>query len=154
MIEIRLEGDWRKTRRFLNVLPFTLKSAAAKGERAAAEKLVRIVRGHIKRQDLGWQPNADDKDGDMILVDSGLYLSSIKSWKASNGYMAGVPNSVYNTQGVRVADYAVYNEFGFGKGPARPLWGPSVEEMGGSKGIRDIITRSIALQVSKALAAS
>lgn len=154
MIEIKLEGDWRKTRRFLSVLPFTLKSAARAGEKAAAEKLVAIVKSHIRKQDLAWEPNADSKSGDMILVDTGLYLRSIKSWRSTNGYMAGVPKTVYNPDGIRVSDYAIYNEFGFGRGPARPLWDPSLREMGGNKGVRDIVLKTIALQVAKSIAAS
>jgi hypothetical protein len=154
MIEIKLEGDWRKTKRFLTVLPFTLKSAAELGERKAAEQLVRIVVGHIKKQDLGWQPNQEDKESDQVLVDSGMYLKSITAWKSSSGWMAGVPKNLYNERGNRVSDYAIYNEFGFGKGPARPLWAPSIREMGGSKGVRAIILKSIALQVSKAIAST
>lgn len=156
MIEIKFEGDWRKTKRFLGVLPITVRRAAEEGQRKAAETLVKVVVGHLKKQDLGWEPKSDEghSNDERILIDSGTYLRSIKAWKNRSGYNVGVPGNTFSPKGERVADYAIYNEFGFGKGPARPLWGPSIQEMGGAKGVQQIIYNTILKQVTKAMMAS
>lgn len=156
MIEIVFEGDWRKAKRVLNGLPISLKAAATEGQKVAAEKLVKIVVGHIKKQDLGWAPLSESgaRNDDRIMIDSGTYLRSIQAWKSSTAYMAGVPKGIYNPRGNRVADYAVYNEFGYGPGPARPLWGPSIREMGGSKGIQRIIANTMRIYIAKVIAVS
>lgn len=143
MLQFRLEGNWNNLAAKLGRLPRIVREAALAGEKKAAKKLVQIVKRHLNEQDLGWVERAEGSHSSdsRILVDTGMYLKSIQAWKPgnSNSYFIGVPKSKYNSKGVRVADYAVYHEFGFGRVPARPLWAPSFKEMGGAKGVQRII---------------
>lgn len=153
MIQIRLEGNWNGVANKLGSLPHVVRNAALAGEKKAANQLVKIVKKHINEQDLGWVPRAEgSRENDpRILVDTATYLKSIQAWKPgnSNSYFVGVPKSKYNQRGVRVADYAVYHEFGFGNVPARPLWGPSFEELGGAKGVQKIIIETLLARLGK-----
>lgn len=155
MFEIKLEGDWKKTQRILAKLPIDLKVVSLQGQRKAAEKIARIAKAHINNQDLGWAPRADNTKSldDRILVDSETYLRSIKAWRAGNTYYVGVPKGTYNYRGIDVADYAVYHEYGFGKNIARPLWGPSFRDVGGKKGVTEIIVKAMAERIRKSILA-
>jgi len=145
MTSVRFNGNWTKVTASLAALPTVLQSAAIWGQRKAAEKLVKIVKGHINNQDLNWpQPNNKSNSGDpRILVDSEAYLNSIKAWKKGDTYYAGIPSTARNAKGIRIADYAILHEFGYDDMPERALWRPSVEELGGGQGIAAIIGAAI-----------
>jgi hypothetical protein len=149
MIEIKMIGDWRGAKRGLQELPFMVKSSALWGQRKAAERLVKIVKAHINNQDLGWAPrSANTSSNDpRTLVDNEDYYKNIKAWRKNELYYAGVPRDKYNGKGVRISDYATIHEHGAKGLPARPLWAPSFQEVGGAKGIRAIIVDSIYAKV-------
>jgi|SRR6478609_1014808 len=157
MIQIGFVGDWRKVKRLLPALPLVIKAANEAGQKKAAEQLVTLVKRHIRKQDLGWAEKSENTraSDDRVLVDSGTYLKSILAYKQGNTWNAGVPRNIYGPNGTRVADYAIYNEFGFGSRlPARPLWGPSLKEMGGQAGIQKIIFKVIKLRVAALISTS
>jgi hypothetical protein len=145
MIQIKMIGNWKGAKRGLEELPLLVKSSALWGQRKAAERLVRIAKAHINNQDLGWAPRSErtNSSDPRILVDNEDYYKSIKAWRKDNIYYAGVPRDKYNGKGVRISDYATIHEHGSDKMPARPLWAPSFREIGGSKGVRQIIVDSI-----------
>jgi hypothetical protein len=140
MITFTTFGDWAGAVIGLNALPSMIRSSGSYGQRKAAEKLVKIVKGHLNNQDLGWvKLNSKTESGDpRILVDTELYYRSIKAWKQGQNYYAGVPSTARYPKGNRVSHVATIHEFGYGV-PERPLWRPSIEEMGGAEGIRRII---------------
>ncbi len=145
MIDIKFIGDWKITSRALRNLPQMVQSAGTWGQRKAAEKLVSIVKGHINNQDLGWAPRSvlSNSGDSRILVDDGDYYASIKAWKSGGNYFAGVPKNSVNEKGIPIIEYALTHEHGFKGIPARPLWGPSFDEIGGKKGIQGIIKLAI-----------
>lgn len=155
MLEVELEGDWPGVSLALNTLPLSIRSSAIWGQRKAMEKVVKIVKGHINAQDLNWAPRSEKRVfGDpRTLVDTEAYYASIKAWKDGDSYIAGVPSNATNVKGDRIADYALMNELGGGNLPARPLWGPSIEEMGGVPGIRSIVTIAIFTKLARLKAA-
>ena len=122
-----------------------VKNAAIAGQRKAAERLVKIVREHLNKQDLGWaERSSTTNSGDSrILVDYGEYYDAIKAWRKNDIYYAGVKNDAYNHRGIQISKYAAYHEYGTSTEPARPLWGPSMGDLGGSKGVRKIVIDSI-----------
>ena len=151
MIDIELEGDWPGVSLALKSLPLAVRSSAIWGQRKATEQLVKTVKKHINAQDLGWQPrSAKRMFGDpRILVDEEAYYGAIKAWKEGDTYIAGVPSNATNSKGDRIVDYALMNEFGGGNLPSRPLWGPSIEELGGPSGLRSIVTVAIYQKLAK-----
>lgn len=145
MIEFKLVGDWRGAQRALDQLPRQVKTAALWGQEKAARKLVRIVKAHIDTQDLGWEPRAANTNSNdpRTLVDTEAYYNSIKVWRSSGTYFAGVKRSEYDSKGRRISDYAIYHEFGGPNLPRRPLWGPSMVDLGGGRGVRKIVLTAI-----------
>jgi hypothetical protein len=144
MIEFISYGYWNRSSLMLDALPVMIQSSAIWGMRKAAEQLVKIVRGHIDRQDLGWPPIVGESGDPRILVDTELYRNSIQSFKKGNTYYAGVPeNLTYPTTGVLVSDVAMMHEEGYGNLPRRPLWRPSIQELGGEYGYAAIVAGAI-----------
>lgn len=150
-IEITLFGDWARVQTALRDLPRTVMSSAVWGQRNVAEKLVKIVKGHINNQDLGWPARVDTTNSNdpRILVDYGDYYGAIKAYSDKGVYYAGVKRNAFNRAGTRIADYAVVHEYGWGPIPRRPLWGPSFKELGGDKGIKKVVFQAIYDKVKK-----
>lgn len=143
-------GDWAGVESRLRRLPVDLKSSAAWGQRKAAEKLVKIVKGHIDNQDLGWAPlkNPESSGDPRVLVDYGTYRDNIKTWQKNNTRYVGVKKDVINHRGERVWMVAALHEFkSYHGGPYRALWTPSVKEMGEAKGVANIIEAAIAKKI-------
>lgn len=139
-------GDWAGVKRKLNRLPYALKAASLWGQRKAGEKLVKIVKGHIDKQDLGWTPLKDPgrSNDPRVLVDQGTYRDNIKTWQKNYTRYVGVKKGVVNTRGEQVWLIASLHEFkSYNGGPYRALWEPSIEEMGGAKGVANIISKAI-----------
>lgn len=145
MIEFQIFGDWTKVRRGLAKLPRDVKEAAIEGQRQVAERLVKVVKGHINKQDLGWAPRSENSiAGDpRILVNTEAYLNSIKAFRKGGMYFAGVPRSAKDSEGRSIAEYAVYHEEGTRNMPARKLWEPSIKEAANPAKVKQIVTRAI-----------
>jgi hypothetical protein len=147
-VQIKFEkiGNWDTTVAKLVKLDKNLKSSLQWGERKVGEKLVNIVKNHLRNQDLGWDGLATStlwkKKGDArVLIDTETYLNSIKTWQSNGTRFIGVPKDITNPEnGEEVWRIAQIHEFkSYHGGPFRALWGPSMEEIGGNKGVRDII---------------
>jgi hypothetical protein len=145
MIGVSFIGDWTGVQAGLTALPQILKSSADWGNRKAAEKLVKIAKAHIDNQDLGWPAlSSSSNSGDpRILVDTEDMRNSIKAWRQNYKYYAGIPMNAHNSRGIRIADIAIMHEFGYGNMPQRSLWGPSIQDLGGRKGIQKIVSDAI-----------
>lgn len=135
----------------LQSLPLQVRSSAMWGQQKVANKLVKTVKKHLNSQDLGWAPrSARSKSSDpRILVDTEAYYGSIRAWRTGDTFNAGVPANAFNARGQRIADYAAMNEYGSDELPARPLWGPSFKEIGGKRGVSNIVTTAIFEKVRK-----
>lgn len=138
-------GPWVGATAAIESLPLLVRSSAIWGMRKSAEKLVKIVRGHIDSQDLNWPAlSVRTNSGDpRVLVDTEQYRNSIKAYKVGNTYYAGVKPTAINDRGIRISEYAQIHEIGGKNIPARPLWGPSFEEMNGTAGIKAIVMGAI-----------
>jgi len=151
MIEFKLDGNWPGVLVALRGLPVSLQAAAVWGQRKVAEGLVKKVKDHLKNQDLNWPERSEQYNaGDpRILIDTEAYFRAIQAFKQGTTYYAGVKDNKYNAKGDRIVDYALMNELGGGNLPPRPLWGPSINEMGGAKGVKAIVVAAIFAKVSR-----
>lgn len=151
MINVSFNGNWAGVTLALRTLPLEVAAAAVWGQRKSAETLVKKVKGHINSQDLGWpQKSSQTLSNDpRILVDQGDYYAAIRAWKDGMTYYAGVKSSAINSRGARIVDYANMNEYGGGRLPARPLWQPTIREMGGNSGFRNIVIMAIYAKVQR-----
>ena len=141
MIIITKFGPWLEVNAALGSLPILIRESAIWGMRKASERLRKIVIDHIDNQDLGWT-KLDPKTvtGDpRILVDTEAYRNAIQSYRVRWTYFTGVRHNEYNNRGIRIVDYALAHEYGLGV-PIRPLWEPSIKELGGKRGVQSIVT--------------
>lgn len=93
-----------------------------------------IVVHHIDMQDLAWTPlsffTVNKKGNSTILVDTSLYIQSIRNWRNANFGYVGVGSSDVYPDGTKLSTVAIDNEYGTQNIPARPLWQPSAKDVG------------------------
>lgn len=108
---------------------------------------------HLRNQDLNWQRLSDvylrrknNKKGKRLsektLIATGSYLQSITSWATKDAVFVGVKRNVKNNEGEDIANIAMIHEYGSTARniPARPLWGPVMNEMQGDGALRINLT--------------
>lgn len=145
-------GDWRGVIQFFDKMGIEVKKKTIQAQFDICKKLRQKVVGHILAQDLQWatlsrstQKNKRENKT-LIYIDTELYLNSIKVWKDGNGAYVGIKKgTVYKrkTGAVNLERVAIWMEYGTHKQPARPVWGPSMQELGGKEGIRDFVVDAI-----------
>ena len=150
MIEFKMTGNWSVAQSELKNLAPRVRSAGAGAQRKIAQKIARLAKEHIMAQDLNWAPKSRESSNSRVLYDSGAYYHSIRSWKQGNTYYSGVPLGAVNHKGTPIILYALTHEFGSSaRGiPARPLWRPVYKEVGGRKGIAQVVRAAILQKIS------
>jgi hypothetical protein len=152
-INFKLLGNWSLAKEIVANLKPDLKESYRQGQRNFAQQIERRVKAHIRNQDLPWAPLAERtvkmKNSQDIYIESKSYYDAIKTY-SSGPYQVSVgvkPNAVKLSEGkdgttrtVNIAMYAAINEFGhtFENGrrvPKRPLWAPTMAELGGKRGM-------------------
>lgn len=156
-LEVKPFGPWKKVMQELKHLDRDILESATQSQRTIAERLKKIVIGHLKNQDIpGWEPlspytrpnDADRK----ALIDTRTYIESIKTWRENFVYSVGVKRGIINPKnGIEVARIAYIHEYwsGVPGKPYRPLWSYSIKEMGGLKGMRLMVETRIRLMLIK-----
>lgn len=159
-LHIEVYGPWAAEIRKLELLPSVIKPGMMIGQRKAAERLMKIVKGHIRNQDMPFKKHgtryakqkAKHGHGTAFLLSTGSYLNAIDTWQADGVRYVGVRHgnfdreAFYKSKGKRrvsISKVAMWNEQGTPFAWPRPVWKNSLAEMGGEKGFRDIITDSI-----------
>jgi hypothetical protein len=167
-IELTMLGNWEGTIRMVQRLGPEIKRASIKAQIKVCTTIMQKVKAHIMNQDLGWRPlnkkyataKSKGKGGwNGILLNYGTYYKNIKVWTKGTQHMVyvGVPKGVYTKtlsgkrNPVEVSVIAGMHEFARGrKLVKRPLWNPTISEIGGSKGIQRIYTNSLIWHLRKA----
>ena len=159
-IEFKLFGQWDETIRVLNKLSPTIKECSLIAQMKICKDICKRVKAHLKNQDLNWQPlsQAYKKKKSEAGLDSGIliayaqYYNNIEAWQKGNQHYAfvGVKKGIYtkNLRGKRsrldVATIAAVHEFSTGrKMPKRPLWNPTIAEMGGAPGLKKLYVKHL-----------
>ena len=150
-ITIKRFGNWAQARRATSTLDKSIKRAIRSAEEKIARRLIKIVKGHILSQDLPWVPlsptTKNRKGHDNVYLDSRFYINSIKFWQKNYVIHIGIPRGVMDADGeVELWKVATWMEKGLpNRGmPPRPLWGPSIKELGGGpQGMANLVKESI-----------
>jgi len=159
-LEIKPLGNWNQTAKVLGGLGRNIKFASVKAQMKICTEIQKKVRAHLRNQDLGWKAlnpeyaalKAEAGMDGRTLMGWGTYYDNITVMKEAWGSIVsvGVKKGVYtrNVNGQRskldVASIAVIHEFASGrKFPRRPLWNPTIKEMGGAKGIQKMYINSL-----------
>lgn len=148
-MEMAFFGPWAKANTFTKKLPWSIKASAIYGMKKATDRIVKAVKQHISTQSppegVIWEPLSErtiaKKGHSDFFVDTMQYYNAIESWREGYIYYAGIKRGQYNQNGIELS--AVANELEVGnrkkKIPARPLWGPTMQEHGGVAGMRGIV---------------
>lgn len=158
-IEVKPFGQWKETLKMIGKLDPAIKLASVKAQLKVCNVIKTKVKSHIRLNDLGWTKLSTkyaarkERVGldSRILIASGAYYWGIQVWHipTRNLVMVGVKKGLKSTAfGKRskldVAQIAAIHEFSNGKRlPRRPLWNPTIEEMGGKKGIQKMYINSL-----------
>lgn len=166
-LKLELFGRWDETIKILQKLSPEIKAASIKAQMKVGNQIALKVKAHLRNQDLGWKPlspdYADSKSkkglGTKTLYSYGAYYDAIEVWVSGNRHLIniGVRAGMY-TKDLRgkkskleIAKIAAVHEFSNGKKiPRRPLWNPTIAEIGGVKGIKKMYINSLVYHLSQA----
>jgi hypothetical protein len=148
-------GDWNGVIEFFNNMGVEVKKKTIQAQYDICKDIRDRVIKHILAQDLNWPPlaeatqNIKKKHKTEAYIDTELYLNSIKVWRDANGAYVGVKKGIVykrvngNVTLDRVARWMEYGTGGRSPQLPRPLWAPTIEEVGGQEGIRDFVVDAI-----------
>lgn len=160
LIKFELFGQWDKTLSVMKNLGRDVKESSIKAQMKVGKEIIKRIKGHIRNQDLGWRPlsnkymqkkQAAGLSGG-TLIGYKTYYDNLKVWQSGNRRYVniGVKRGIYTkeTNGksskLEVAMIAAVHEFSSGKRiPKRPLWNPTIAEIGGAQGIKRMFTNSL-----------
>lgn len=147
-------GKWDEAAKALGRLEPDIKYAALRAQELVSKQIYRKVKAHLRDQDLPWKPlnsKYSEKKQNLgmdprILIMSGSYYHAIHIWKRSNGwqYFVGVKKGEYGItlSGKRsrlpIASIAAIHEFSSNAKRKRPLWNPTIREMGNTPGLKKL----------------
>lgn len=147
-IKVQLFGDWDGVLLRLNHLPREIKEAARYGQRKSAEKIVKIVKDAIERNDhaVPMPPKNYNSKDSRPLVDSTTYVNAIKAWSKDRTYYAGVPLGTLSKNGrIELSYLAGILEHGNRNRniQPRPHWAPAFTKFGGRRTAKRNVVMSI-----------
>lgn len=155
-VEIKPVGNWEQTIRVIQKMGPAIKAVSIDAQTKVAKEILKKVRGHLRDQDLKWRPlnplyakqKASRGLDSRTLIAHGSYYHALEIWKSTwNGHMVfvGVKKGKYGTSlsgkksKLDISTIAAIHEFSSGrKIPRRPLWNPTLKEMGGQKGLKEL----------------
>lgn len=159
-VEFKLFGQWDETIRVLNKLSPTVKQCSLIAQMKICLQICKMVKNHLKNQDLNWEPLSGEyakrkeeaglEGGTLIAY--GAYYNNITAWQKGSQHFAfvGVKRGIYtkNLQGKRsrldIATIAAVHEFSSGRRvPKRPLWNPTIAEIGGAPGLKKLYVKHL-----------
>jgi hypothetical protein len=159
-IETKLFGQWAETIRMTQGLNSKIKKASIKAQFKVCREIQKKVKFHLRAQDLNWKPlNAEYKArkankglSGKTLMAYQTYYNSIDVWQPGRQHfvVVGVRRGIYTRtltgkkSRMEVAVIAAIHEFSSGRRiPRRPLWNPTIREIGGAKGIKKMYINSL-----------
>lgn len=158
-IEMYPLGNWEEVIRKVQRMGPEIKAASLKAQMKVAREIVKKVKAHIRNQDLGWRPLSPVTSAlksaygldERILWAHGSYYNAIEAWQKGTQHMvfAGVKKGKFGMsysgrkRKFDIGQIAAIHEFSRGKRiPRRPLWNPTLKEIG-QKGMRAMYTASL-----------
>lgn len=164
-LSFKFLGDWTGTVEKLRKLDPVLKVATVKAQENMALIIMNKVLGHLQKQDLPWKKlnkrykANKQKDGwdHRILLATHSYFENIGFWKRQNGWhvFIGVKPGVYGKSmtgkkpELDIATIAYIHEFSQNEKRRRPLWNPTIRELGNTPGIKKLYLTELHKQLKK-----
>lgn len=164
-IRFKTFGKWDETIRLMQRLKPAIKNASLAAQVIVCEEICRKVKNHLLKQDLPWVPltkayattKANKSLDDRMLIAWGSYYEAIKVWRIGNQHMVmvGIRKGIYGKtptgkrSRLEIAQIAAFHEFSANPLRRRPLWNPTIQELGGQKGIKSLYLKNLYNQLRK-----
>lgn len=155
----------RKADKLIKSVPKILKDSYEAAATRWGERIVRMAKTCLKRgmpppgSGVSWPPHAESTTRKLgehtLLYWSGQYHNQIKLLRRGKYIFAGVHGSTNKTRpdgrksNLTLLQVAKILEFGGGRVPARPLWIPLYESMGGNDKFKQELVKEIRKQLRK-----
>ena len=153
-ITIKKQGNWAGATWNYKMLNKSIRETIVKEEKAIAKELYQRVRAHIRDQDLPWKRPSKNKRGSKLMIHWGTYYHSITTGSNKLEAWVGVRKGLYHPRtGQEIHRIATWQEYGTNshkhKIPKRPLWGPSIEEMGGRQAFVNRVEKKLRAKMKR-----
>lgn len=164
-VHFQLFGKWGEAIKTLQRLSPSIKQASIAAQSMVAKEIARRVKEHLRQQDLPWRPLSQKyksqksaKGWDKrILIGTGTYYHAIEVFTKGSQHLAfvGVRRGIYGKtldgkkSRLQVAEIAAIHEFSYSAKRRRPLWNPTIREMGGTKGIKELYLQHLYKQLKR-----
>lgn len=156
-VQFKPFGRWEETIYTTKRLKANIKAASLSAQMSVCREIARRVKAHLRDQDLPWRElsrryvKQKEKYGrdPRILISHGIYYHAIEVFQKGNQKLAfvGVRRGIYGktVKGKRgrlqVADYAAIAEFSYNPKFRRPVWNPTIRDMGNSPGLKALYSK-------------
>lgn len=164
-VHFKLYGKWEETIRTINRLNPAIKAASIAAQISVCKEISKRVKNHIRNNDLPWNPlsekylrqKADRGWDSRILIASGTYYHSIEVFTKGSQHLVyvGVRRGVYGKtlsgkkNNLEVAKIAAIHEFSYNPKRRRPVWNPTIREMGNIPGIKNLYIQHLYKQLKR-----
>lgn len=153
-MRFKLFGRWAEAIRLTQTMGPKVKIASIYAQRKVCKDIEARVKKHLVNQDLGWKRLSPDtayyknKEGldSRTLIAYGNYYHAIETWISGTSHFmyVGVKKGKYTynyktrkRSRLDLSKIATIHEFSTGRRlPKRPLWNPTIREVGGAQGIK------------------
>lgn len=159
-VKIMMEGNWQKVTSAVSGVGPAIQRGYDRVVSRYARKLLRILKESIR--DGGphgsiWEPQAESTKktyrahGWVVghpYNRTGLFLRSLGMYEYKGRTYIGLPSNIRTREGLTMVQLARLLEAGSEKIPARPLFSPALQAVGGTSELRKQILKSIRQELS------
>ena len=159
-------GDWADAVRTFSRLDKEIKVASIRAQEKMALVILKKVKDHLRKQDLPWRKLSKKYAAKKkklgwdhrILIATSSYLNNITYWKRANGWYVyiGVKKGVHGINlytkkknPIDIATIAYIHEFSSGTKRYRPLWNPTIRELGNKPGIKALFLKHLKTELRR-----
>lgn len=164
-LQFKTYGRWDETIKTIQRLGPTIKQASVAAQMLVCREIARRVKAHLRNQDLNWRPLSPEYRAAKaaygwdrrILLATHTYYDNIEVFKKGNQHLVyvGVRKGIYGRtpsgkrNRLELAKIAVIHEFSSNSKRRRPLWNPTIREMGGVTGLKELYTKHLHKELRK-----
>lgn len=139
-------GNWDGVLMYLKSLPKEAVDAAQKAQLIVTQEYIKRLKDNIINGYVYGPPKKYHSHDSRLLINTSHYLDNISYWKKRKVYYIGIMPGIKSKNGnIELRFLASIHEFGNinRKIPARPVWIPTYNQIGGIHGPRKKIYRAI-----------
>lgn len=159
-VRVMMEGDWQKVTSAVSNIGPAIQRGYDRAVNRYARKLLRVLKESIQNGGPPgsiWEPQSDAtmrtyKSHGWVVGQpyyrTGLFYRSLSMYEYRGRTYVGLPSGIRTENGLTLVQLARLLETGNEKIPARPLFSPALQSVGGTSELRKQILKSIRQELS------